>query len=73
MSSTPLTSIVPEAGVRIAASADKSVVFLEGAVHGFTPCKDCAIARGLPEDAYGETIKTLYDTIDIWLSKPGRF
>ncbi len=56
-----------------ARSADKTLAYVEGAVHGFGPCKECAVAKGLPENYYGDTIKTLYDYIDGWLSKPGRF
>jgi hypothetical protein len=56
-----------------AKSADKTLAYVEGAVHGFGACKECALAKGLPENYYGDTIKTLYDYIDGWLSKPGRF
>jgi hypothetical protein len=56
-----------------AKSNDKTLAFVEGAVHGFGPCKECALAKGLPEVYYGDTIKTLYDYIDGWLAKPGRF
>jgi hypothetical protein len=45
------------------ASKDKSLAFVEGAVHGFTPCK--------PE--YGDTVKRAFDNVDVWLTKPGRF
>jgi hypothetical protein len=56
-----------------AKSTDKTLAYLEGAIHGFVPCKECALAKGQPADYYGDTIKTLYDYIDGWLSKPGRF
>jgi pimeloyl-ACP methyl ester carboxylesterase len=56
-----------------AKSADKRLAYVEGAVHGFTPCTKCAAARGLPENYYGDTVKTLFDYIDNWLSQPGRF
>jgi hypothetical protein len=56
-----------------AVSADKTLAYVEGATHGFTPCKECAVAKGLPENYYGDTIKTLFNYIDGWLSKPGRF
>lgn len=56
-----------------AKSADKTLAYVEGAVHNFTPCKPCAVAKGLPENYYGDTVKTLFDYIDGWLSKPGRF
>ena len=45
------------------ASKDKTLAFVEGAVHGFTPCR--------PE--YGDTVKRAFDNVDSWLSKPGRF
>ena len=57
----------------LAPSKDKTLAYVEGARHGFTPCTECAVAKGLPENAYGDTVKTLYDYIDAWLSKPGRF
>jgi len=45
------------------ASKDKTFAAVEGAVHGFTPCR--------PE--YGDTVKRLFDYVDGWLSKAGRF
>jgi hypothetical protein len=45
------------------AAKDKTFAAVEGALHGFTPCK--------PE--YGDTQKRLFDFVDDWLSKPGRF
>ena len=45
------------------ASKDKSYASVEGAVHGFSPCK--------PE--YGDTVKRTFDYVDTWLSRPGRF
>ena len=56
-----------------AKSADKTYVITEGAVHGGTPCTQCAQALGLPPDYFGDTIKRIYDFMDEWLSKPGRF
>jgi hypothetical protein len=56
-----------------AKSTDKSLAFVEGADHGWTPCTACATAKGLPADYYGDTVKTLFDYVDGWLSKPGRF
>lgn len=44
-------------------SKDKTLVAVEGAVHGFTPCK--------PE--YGDTVKRTFDYVDTWLGKAGRF
>jgi hypothetical protein len=49
------------------------MVAVEGANHGFTPCTACAVAQGLPQTAYGDTVKRLFDYVDGWLGKPGRF
>ena len=56
-----------------AKSTDKTYVITEGAVHGGTPCTQCAQALGLPSDYFGDTIKRIYDFMDEWLSTPGRF
>ncbi|HUO23391.1 MAG TPA: hypothetical protein VMU59_12810 [Caulobacteraceae bacterium] len=56
-----------------ARSQDKTLAYVEGALHTFEPCKPCAVAKGLPADHYGDTVKTLFDYVDGWLSKPGRF
>jgi pimeloyl-ACP methyl ester carboxylesterase len=56
-----------------AKSADKTLAYVEGATHSFTPCKPCAVAQGKPENYYGDTVKTLFDYVGGWLSKPGRF
>jgi hypothetical protein len=45
------------------ASKDKSYASVEGATHGFSPCR--------PE--YGDTTKRTFDFVDSWLSKDGRF
>ena len=50
-------------------SADKTLVYVEGASHGYPTCKACEKTPG----QYGDTVKTLYDYADGWLSKPGRF
>jgi hypothetical protein len=42
---------------------DKTFVGVDGAGHLFTPCK--------PE--YGDTRKRVFDYVDGWLSRPGRF
>lgn len=42
---------------------DKTYVAVEGALHGFTPCK--------PE--YGNTVQRTFDFVDGWLAKAGRF
>lgn len=44
-------------------SKDKTLVFVEGSTHNFTPCR--------PE--YGDTVKHAFDYVDNWLSKSGRF
>jgi hypothetical protein len=46
-----------------AASKDKEIVYVEGASHGYTPCR--------PE--YGDTMKRTFDYMDKWLSDPKRF
>ena len=52
-----------------AKSVDKTLVFIEGATHGYTPCEPCEKAP----DQFGDTVKTTFDFADRWLSKPGRF
>ena len=52
-----------------APSTDKTIAFVEGAQHVFTTCKPCEKTPG----EFGDTVKTLYDYIDGWLQKPGRF
>jgi hypothetical protein len=50
-------------------SADKTLVYVEGATHGYPTCKKCEKTPG----QYGDTVKTLYDYADGWLSRKGRF
>jgi pimeloyl-ACP methyl ester carboxylesterase len=52
-----------------AKSADKTLVFVEGANHTYTTCTQCEKYAG----QFGDTMKTIYDYIDSWLSKKGRF
>jgi hypothetical protein len=52
-----------------ARSPDRTIAFVEGATHVYTPCDRCL----KPASAFGDTVKTTYDYIDAWLSKPGRF
>jgi len=52
---------------------DKTMVGVEGATHGMTPCTACAIALGLPANAFGDTVKRFFDFVDTWLTEPGRF
>jgi len=49
--------------------ADKTLVYVEGASHVYTPCKRCEKTPG----QFGDTVKLTYDYADQWLSKPGRF
>jgi hypothetical protein len=50
-------------------SPDKELVFVEGAYHTYTTCKECEKTPG----QFGDTLNTTYDYIDGWLSKKGRF
>jgi len=50
-------------------SADKTIAFVEGAAHDFSPAKDCEEYPG----QFGDTMRTLYDHVDKWLSQKGRF
>ena len=50
-------------------STDKTLIYVEGATHGYPACKQC----GKTPDQFGDTVKTIYDYADGWLSKPGRF
>ncbi len=45
------------------AARDKQLVFVEGATHGFSPCR--------PE--YGDTMARTFDYVDGWLTQAGRF
>jgi hypothetical protein len=51
------------------AATDKTLVFVEGASHMYTVCRQCEATPG----QYGDTVKTLYDYADRWLSQKGRF
>jgi hypothetical protein len=48
---------------------DKTIAFVEGATHNYDTAKDCEKYPG----QFGDTIKTLYDYVDKWLSQKGRF
>lgn len=52
-----------------ATSTDKSIAFVEGATHVYKPCTPCETTPG----EFGDTVKTLFDHVDGWLSKEGRF
>jgi hypothetical protein len=47
-----------------AASADKQMAFVEGAVHGLTTCKPCEKTPG----EFGDTVQTLFNFADHWLA-----
>lgn len=48
-----------------AASRDKTLVFVEGALHSYATCQPCEKTPG----QFGDTEKTTYDYVDSWLSK----
>jgi hypothetical protein len=48
---------------------DKTIAFVEGATHNFDAAKDCEAYPG----QFGDTIKTMFDYVDKWLSQKGRF
>ena len=52
-----------------AASADKTLTFVEGATHNFSPEHEVKKFPG----QFGDTEKLTFDYIDNWLSTPGRF
>jgi hypothetical protein len=52
-----------------AGNSDKSLVFVEGAGHNYDTCTKCEKTPG----QYGDTVKTMYNYVDGWLSKKGRF
>lgn len=53
----------------MAASQDKTIAFVEGATHKFTPAKHLEKTEG----EFGDTIKTIHDFVDEWISEKGRF
>ena len=46
-----------------AASPDKQIAYVEGAVHGLTTCKACEKTPG----EFGDTVQTLFNFADSWL------
>lgn len=48
---------------------DKTIAFVEGATHGFSTARDSETYPG----QFGDTLKTLFDFVDQWLSQEGRF
>jgi hypothetical protein len=64
MAATCAIHVVPlETVFDHSAAKDKEFVGVEGATHGFTPCR--------PE--FGDTKKRAFDYVEAWLKKPGRF
>ena len=61
--------LAAEAIYERAASTDKTIAFVEGAGHNFEVEAECERWPG----QFGDTQKTLYDFMDRWLSKAGRF
>jgi len=55
--------VLLELAYELSAARDKEFVGVEGANHGFLPCR--------PE--YGDTFKRTFDYVDGWLQQPGRF
>jgi hypothetical protein len=52
-----------------AKSKDKTLRYVEGALHNYTTCHACEKSPG----EFGDTRQTTFDYIDHWLSKSGRF
>ena len=50
-------------------SKDKTIAFVEGATHNFDTARECEAYPG----QFGDTMKTMCDYIDKWLSQKGRF
>lgn len=48
-----------------AASADKELAYVEGALHDFAPSKSTEPSPGF----FGDTVKTVFDHVDGWLAK----
>lgn len=58
--------VVPsEISYNMAGSADKSLAYVFGATHGFTPCKAC----GVPTSQIGDPMNTTLDYVVQWLQK----
>ncbi len=50
-------------------SAGRNLVFVESAAHMFTPNRE---AEQIPGQ-FGDTVKTLFEYVDCWISQNGRF
>ena len=48
------------------ASTDKTIAFVEGAGHNFTPERE---AEKYNKTSYGDTVKKLFDYVDNWLNE----
>lgn len=59
--------VVGETLYQRSGSADKTLVFVEGATHNFTPCRPCERTPG----EFGDTVKTTFDYAADWIR--GRF
>lgn len=51
------------------ASTDKTIGFVEGAGHNFTPAYEAESYSG----EFGDTVKVLFDYVDSWIDQNGRF
>ena len=48
-----------------AATKDKDIIVIEGAVHGFTPCTRCETTPG----QYANSEKNFFDYVSGWITK----
>ena len=46
-------------------TSDKTLVFVEGATHGFTPCTACATTPG----EFGDTVAETFNYVSNWLTQ----
>ncbi|OJD29704.1 alpha beta hydrolase [Diplodia corticola] len=60
---------IEKAHLAATASNDTDIAFVEGAQHTIDTCTECESYPG----EFGDTVKTTFDYMDGWLSKPGRF
>ena len=44
-------------------AAKKELLFIEGASHGFTPCRNCSA----DPDAYANSVRNLFDQVKNWV------
>ena len=50
--------------VEVAKSQDKEFLVIEGASHGFTPCRPCEKTPG----QYGNSVRNLFDYVAKWMN-----